>query len=106
MTFQLFIAIAAIFWLVSLVVCVIAFFTKRFIISVLLSIAALAIGYYGLTRFHFSASQTVNGKVQWSINSKYFFIATLILAALTIACTFWKHRKSATPGHQAPHPAA
>lgn len=106
MTFQTLIVIAAIFWLASLAVCVIAFFTKRFIVSLLLCLAALAVGYYGLTRFHFYGSKTVNGEVQWSFNSKWFFIATLVLAALTLVCTIWKHRKIATSNSGDPHPAA
>jgi len=94
MSFQLLIIAAAIFWLASLSICVIALFTKRFVIALILSLTALAIGYLGLTRFHASASQTVNGVVQWSINSRWFFIATLVLAALTLANTFWKNRRT------------
>ncbi len=95
MTFQL-IAIAALIWLASLAVCAVALFAKRLWISVILSLIALAIGYLGLTRFQVNASKTINGQVQWSFNSHWFFIATLVLAALTLAYSIWKHRKTST----------
>ena len=94
MTFQLLIAIAAAVWLASIAACVIAAFIKRFSISLILCFAALACGYLGLTHFQVSASKTVNGHVVWSFNSRWFFIATLVLAALTLAYTVWKQRRS------------
>jgi len=90
MNFQLFVAIAAAFWIASLAACVIAWFAKRFLISLILCLTALIIGYAGLTHVHLSASKTVNGEVVWSLNSRWFFIATLVLAALALAHTFWK----------------
>ena len=95
MTFQFFIAIAVICWLASLAACVIAWFAKRFVVSLILCLTALAIGYLGLTRFHLSASKTVNGQVAWSFNSHWFFVGTLILAVLTLTYCLWKHRKRA-----------
>jgi hypothetical protein len=99
MSFQLLAAAAALIWLASLGVCVIAFVAKRFLTSLILSLVALAIGYLGLTHFQINASKTVNGQLQWSLNSHWFFVATLILAALTLACTIWKHRMT-KPGNQ------
>ena len=94
MTFQFFVAIAAICWLASLAACAVAMFTKRFVASLILCLIAFAIGYLGLTHIHLSASKTENGQVLWSFNSKWFFIATLVLAALTLVCTIWKHRRT------------
>src|SRR4051812_21057502 len=99
MTFQLLIGIVAALWVSSLIACALAWRwsfagpANRFVASISLSLAALAIGYLGLTRFHLTASKTVNGETQWSFNSRYFFIATLVLGALTLAYTLWKHRK-------------
>jgi len=101
MTFQLLIGIIAALWLASLAACVLAwrfsFVANRFVASIILSVTALAMGYLGLTRFHVSASRTVNGETQWSFNSRWFFIATLVLGALTLAFTIWKHRRTAHP---------
>ena len=96
MGFQLILAIAALVWLASLAACAIAAFAKQLWISVILSVVALAIGYLGLTRFQVNASKTVNGQVQWSFNSHWFFVATLVLAGLTLVYTIWKHRRAAT----------
>jgi hypothetical protein len=102
MTFQLLIGSAAALWLASLAACAFAWrwsysgIAKRFAASVILCLTALAIGYLGLTHIHLSASKTVNGRTQWSFDSNWFFIATLILAALTLAYTIWKHRKIST----------
>jgi hypothetical protein len=99
MTFQLLIGIVAVLWLASIIACALAWrwsfagAANRFVASIILSLAALTLGYVGLTRFHLSASKTVNGQTQWSFNSKWFFIATLILATLTLAYTIWKNRR-------------
>lgn len=96
MTFQILIGTFAALWVASVVACALAFrwsrrsAPRRFWAAVVLSAAAVFIGYYGLTHFKFAASKTVNGHTQWSINSKWFFIATLILATLTLAYTVWK----------------
>jgi uncharacterized membrane protein len=90
MTFQFLIAIAAAAWLASLAACAIAAFAKRLWLSLILCLTALAIGYLGLTRVHLSGSKTIDGHVQWSLDSRWFFIATLILAALTLIYTLWK----------------
>lgn len=97
MTFQLLIAIVAALWLASLAACALAwrwsFTAKRFIASIILCVAALTMGYYGLTHFHLSGSKTVNGHTQWAFDSRWFFIATLVIGALTLAYTLWKNRR-------------
>lgn len=99
MTFQLLALIAVAIWLASLGVCVIAFFARRFLTSLILCLIALAIGYLGLTHFQINASQTVNGQLRWSLNSHWFFVTTVVLGVLTLALTVWKHRRAnqATP---------
>ena len=102
MTFQLLIGIAAALWLASIIACGLAWrwsfsgIAKRFAASIILCIAALAIGYYGLTHFQLSASKTVNGHTQWALDSRWFFITTLVLGALTLAYTLWKNRRATT----------
>ena len=101
MTFQFLIGIIAALWLASIAAYVLAwrfsFVANRFAASIILSVAALAMGYLGLTRFHVTASKTVNGQTQWAFNSRWFFIATLTLGALTLAYTIWKHRRTTPP---------
>jgi hypothetical protein len=98
MTFQLLCAFAAAFWLISLVACALSFrwsflsVPNRFIIAVILSIGAAVIGYLGLTYFHFDASKTVDGHLVWRVNSRWFFIASIILGVLTLIYAFWKRR--------------
>jgi hypothetical protein len=93
MTFQLLLAIAAALWLASLALSAVAVFAKRFSTSLILSVCGLVIGYLGLSRVRISASKTVNGQVQWSFDSKWFFIATVVLAALALGYTLWKKLK-------------
>ena len=98
MTFQLLLGIAAALWLASLVACAVAwrfsFVAKHFGAAIILSLAALFMGYLGLMHVQISGSKTVNGVTQWSYNSRWFFITTLVLGALTLAYAFWKHRRS------------
>jgi NO-binding membrane sensor protein with MHYT domain len=100
MTFQILCIVAATLWLASVAACTLAFrwsalYTpKRFLAAIILSLAALVVGYLGMTRFHLVASKTVNGEVQWRFDSMWFFITTLILAAATLAFTVWKRISS------------
>jgi len=85
-------------WLLSIVVCIIALrwamfsMPRRFWSAVVLSVVALIGGYVGMTHFRVVASKTVNGQTQWKFDSKWFFVATLILAALTLAVTVWRQK--------------
>jgi hypothetical protein len=86
-------------WLLSIIACVVSFrwaifsLPRRFWPGVVLSALALLMGCFGMTHFRVMASRTVNGQVQWKFDSKYFFVATLILAVLTLAFTVWRQRK-------------
>jgi len=100
MTFQVLCGIAAALWLFSIVACGLAFrwsllsVPGRFGAALLLSGAALVMGYLGMTRFHVVASKTVNGHLQWRFDSRWFFIATLLFGAYTLAYTLWKQRRA------------
>ncbi|MGV3662396.1 MAG: hypothetical protein ACO1TE_19590 [Prosthecobacter sp.] len=100
MTFHVLIGVAAAFWLVGMGACGFAFrwswlsVPRRFWAAVILSVTALVLGCLGLTRFHVVASKTVNGQIQWRFDSRWFFIATVLFATLTLAYTLWKQRRS------------
>jgi hypothetical protein len=100
MTFNVLVGIAAVLWLLSVVACVLALrwssIPRRFWAAIILSGVALIIGYLGITRFHVVASETVNGQLRWRFDSKWFFIATLVLGAITLGYTLWKRAGSAT----------
>lgn len=61
--------------------------------ALVFSCLALVSSYLGLSRYHFEASKTVNGHVQWSINSKWFFLAAFVLAVFSLALTLWNRWK-------------
>jgi hypothetical protein len=96
MTFQVLCGLATAFWLISMVACALAFrwsflsIPNRFVAALILSAGALVIGYLGLT--HFDASKTVNGHLLWRVESRWFFIATIVLGLLSLVYTFWKRR--------------
>ena len=109
MNFQNLIGIIVALWLCSILVCGVALWLgllatpRRFVAAELLSVATLGIGSYGLTYFHVVASKTVNGHTRWSFNSKWFFLATLILGAATLSYTIWKHKTAKRPELAAAH---
>ncbi len=70
-------------------------FKRTFIFAVV----ALAIAAYGFGHFQLSASETVNGVVRWSINSKWFFLAALGLSGTALAATFWKRAQLEQPAY-------
>jgi hypothetical protein len=86
-------------WLLSVIACIVSFrwaifsLPRRFWPAVALSAFALIGGYLGMTHFRVVASRTVNGRVQWKFDSKYFFITTMVLAALALAVTVWRQKK-------------
>jgi hypothetical protein len=100
MTFNLLIGVIAILWLASIAAGLCAFgwgflaARRRFWLAVVLSLVALLISYLGLTHFSFAYSTTVNGVETSSISSKWFFMASLLLGALALACAMWRKWKS------------
>jgi len=59
-----------------------------------LSCIALLIGYLGWSRIQLHASKTVNGHLEWSFNSRWFFIVAMVLGAVALAWSIWNWRKA------------
>jgi protein-S-isoprenylcysteine O-methyltransferase Ste14 len=82
--------------------------SKRFGASLALSCITLLVGYLGLSRVQFHASSTVNGQLQWSVNSQWFFIGALVLGTASLGLTVWtwwrsqRGDRSKLPGGSAP----
>jgi hypothetical protein len=93
--------ILAVAWLAGIVASVLAIrwsflsVRGRFWPAVILSLASLAIAYYGITRFNFNSTTTVNGQVKWRFDSRWPFMASLVLGTFALVCTIWKKTKSA-----------
>jgi len=89
-------------WVASIVACVLATrwscssAPRRFMPAVVLSLSALAIAYLGITRFFFTSTTTVNGQVKWRFDSRWPFMASLVLSALALGYTIWKRSGSAS----------
>ena len=60
--------------------------------ALVMSIVALVIGWLGMVFFHFRFSKTVNGS-GWAVDSKWFFLALLLLGAVSLALALWKWMK-------------
>jgi hypothetical protein len=90
-----FIAIATVLWLAGVTACFVTLRwstscpVTRFPATLILSAAALAIGYLGFTKFQVTFTRTVNGN-GWSISSKWFFLALILLAAVSLSIACWK----------------
>lgn len=61
--------------------------------ALIFSGAALLIGYLGFSRIQLHASRMVNGHLQWSVNSRWFFLTALVLGGAALALTLWNARK-------------
>jgi len=102
-SFYTLIGVVAALWLAVIAACAFAIrwsflaHRRRFWPALILSSLALVIAYLGLTRLGMAASNTVNGRVQWSFNSKWFFIASLVLSLSALACTLWKRWRPSVP---------
>jgi SAM-dependent methyltransferase len=70
---------------------------RRFRAALISSCLALTIGYFGISRFRFAASQTTNGRLDWSINSKWFFLSWMLMGAVALILTLWNWRKANIP---------
>ena len=102
MSFYVFVGVVAAFWLLSFAAALFALRwnlvlgRSRFRAALVSSCVAVAIAYLGLTRVHLSASKTVNGQTQWSLNSKWFFLVSLLLGVGSLGVTLWNLRKRST----------
>jgi hypothetical protein len=93
-------AIPAVVWLLSLGASSLALCwslapaKRRMAASLISSLLGLAVAWFGYSKVQVSASKTVNGVLQWSINSKWFFLAAMILAAASVGLALWKRGTS------------
>jgi len=103
MSFYFLIGIAATLWLITLAAGLLALRwsflggDRRFLAGVILSALAIASSYLGVTRLRITGSQTVNGHLRWRIDSKWFFMASLVLGVVALAHTLWKKWKITRP---------
>ena len=99
MTFKILVALASVVWLLSCGASLLALYwnlmagSQRLRAAFISSCAALLIGYLGMSWIRLNASKTVNGHVEWSVNSHWFFLGALVLAATSVALTLWNWRK-------------
>jgi hypothetical protein len=62
----------------------------RYKAALVSSVLALAVGYFGAAHVNLHASRSVNGHVEWSLNSHWFFVTALILGGIALVLTLWK----------------
>ncbi len=99
--FYILCAVVAAAWLIGLAVGFVALgwsvaVRKRLWPALVMSILAVAIGWLGLMFFHVRYSKTVNGS-GWTLDSKWFFLAPLVLGLVSLLLTVWKWRKTSLP---------
>jgi len=111
MTFGILVTIAVAVFLLSCGASVLALYwsikagSHRGLGAVISSSIALVIAYVGLSCIQLHASRTVNGQLVWSLNSRWFFVAALVLGAIALALAVWKWRK-VSRGRAATPPAS
>lgn len=91
-------------WLLSIIACIVslrwALFSepRRFWPGVVLCVVAFVVGCLGMTHYRVVASaRTFPGNRLWKFDSKWYFLVTLVLAALVLAFTVWRNRKPRPP---------
>lgn len=103
MSIHIFYAVIAALWLFSFAAGLLALRWsvvpghRRFRGALISSCLAIAVSNLGLARLHFTASQTTNGRVDWSINSKWFFLASLVFGAVSLILSLWNWKKGNIP---------
>jgi hypothetical protein len=103
MTLPIFIGAIATYWLLTIAASVWAyvwsFYDRHFWHCIALLAMACIGSIYGMTHFRISSSRTVNGQVQYSFDSKWFFIVSLVISVLVAAFVLWNKWKAfhATP---------
>ena len=99
-------------WLATIGACVLAFrwsvssIQRRFWWSMTFSLLALASSYWGLTFVSISSTQEVNGRVRHTFDSRWFFAASIVLAALALGFTLWKRWRSRKVANNSLHATA
>jgi hypothetical protein len=103
MTLPIFFGAIVAYWLFTTAASVWAFVwsfnARRFWPCIVLSAMAFIGSIYGMSHFRISSSKTVNGQVQYSFDSKWFFIASLVISVLVAAFVLWNKWKAS---HAAP----
>jgi hypothetical protein len=103
MSFTALCAVTATIWLLS---CATALMAIRWSLvpqgrrsraALISSCLTLVIGYLGMSKFHLTASHETNGHLDWSINSKWFFLASFLMGAVSLFLTLWNWRKASKP---------
>jgi len=100
MSIYLLIGVVAVLWLFSFAAGVFGLRwtivpgARRVRAALVASCLALASAYVGLSWLRLSASRTVNGHVEWSFNSKWFFLSSLLLGAVSLALALWNWKKA------------
>ena len=95
MTFSSLIVLASLVWLSSCGASLLALnwnsmaALQRLTAAFVSSCVALLLGYLGLSRIQLNASKTVNGHLEWSLNSRWFFITALVFGGASMALTVW-----------------
>jgi hypothetical protein len=94
MSVYVFMAVVLAHWLLAVAACVVVLIwsrsRRRFWPCVVLSVLAFLGSYYGVTRIRITSSQTVNGHLRYYIDSRWFFMASLVFSILALAYTLWK----------------
>src|SRR4051812_20733780 len=93
---NIFLGVAAIFWVASLVFCGLAWRwsvgdkCRRFIPALVLGVLSLLIGYFGMRNVNMEYSKRVNGKLVQHWKSQWFFEVTLVLAVVTLGFVIYR----------------
>ena len=99
MIFYINLGIFAGFWLVSMAFCVLAIWWSlfaargRIVPAAILSISALTIACLGSTHFCLTWTAWANGQLQYHYDTRWFFIAPLVLGSFALVCTVRKKMK-------------
>ena len=100
MIFYINLGIFAGFWLISMAFCVLAirwslFAARgRILPAAILSLSALTIACLGSTHFYLTWTAWANGQLQYHYDTRWFFIAPLVLGSFALVCTVWKKVRS------------
>ena len=95
MTFNTLVALVAAVWLFSCGASLLAMYwnfvarAQRRKAALFSCCVAILTAYLGLSRVHLSASKTVNGRLEWSVDSRWLFIAALALGGAALALSLW-----------------
>jgi hypothetical protein len=97
MSFGTLIAVGLAAWILSLTAGLLAWRwgwrrpVRRIWLALGMALFAILIGWLGFTRLRLSYSRTTNGQ-GWTIDSKWFFLASLILGVVALLVLLWNLR--------------